>query len=125
MTELFLLQTLLCWLKTDMLWTALGGFLLLAAYQAYVAFDISFGAYLRAFCRKPTKEKLVALTFDDGPHPEHTPQVLDVLKQYDVKATFFVIGTRIAGNEDILKRIHAEGHQTGNHSFSHKNTFPF
>ena len=99
--------------------------LMIAAFVAYYAsFTISSGVYLHAFCRKSTKEKLVAFTFDDGPHPEHTSRVLDVLKQYDVKATFFVIGERIAGNEDILKRMQADGHQIGNHSFSHKKTFP-
>jgi len=102
-----------------------GVFLLLLAFYVYASFDLSFGVYLRAFCRKPAEEKFVALTFDDGPHPEHTPRVLDILKQYDVQATFFLIGGRIAGNEELVKQIHAEGHQTGNHSFSHTNTFPF
>ena len=125
MTETFLLQTSLCWLRSETLWMIFGVFLLLSAFYVYTSFDLSFGYYLRAFCRKPTNEKTVALTFDDGPHPEHTPRVLDILKQYDVQATFFLIGRRIAGNEEIVRRIHAEGHQTGNHSFSHTNTFPF
>jgi len=110
--------------ESGSLWTGLATSLTVAAFLAYASFTISFGLYLRAFCRKPTKEKLIALTFDDGPHPEYTPQVLDVLKQYDVKAVFFVIGERIAGNEGILKRMQADGHQIGNHSFSHKKTFP-
>jgi len=125
MTGTFLLQVTLCWVKSGALMAGLMSSLLFAAFYIYATFDISFGLHLRAFCRKPIKEKLLALTFDDGPHPEHTLQALDVLKQYDVKATFFVIGSRIAGHEDIVKRIHAEGHQTGNHSFTHKNTFPF
>jgi peptidoglycan/xylan/chitin deacetylase (PgdA/CDA1 family) len=112
------------WIKSSSILTGLATGLLVAAFLAYASFHISFGAYLIAFCRKPTKEKLIALSFDDGPHPEYTPQTLNILKQYDLKATFFVIGARIAGNENILKRIHTEGHQTGNHSFSHKNTFP-
>ena len=111
--------------ESGAIWTGLASGLMVIAFFTYASFSISFGLYLRAFCRKPTQEKLLALTFDDGPHPEYTPQVLDVLKQYDVKATFFVIGERIAGNEDILKRMPAEGHQIGNHSFSHKNTFPW
>ncbi len=98
--------------------------LLLIAFLIYASFSISSGIYVRAFCRKHTKAKLIALTFDDGPHPVYTPQVLDVLKQYNVKATFFVIGERITGNEDIVKRTHAEGHLVGNHSFTHKKTFP-
>ena len=106
-------------------WSGLLAFVSIAAFFTFASFTISFGLYLRAFCRKPTSEKLLALTFDDGPHTEYTPHVLDVLKQNDVKATFFVIGDRIAGNEDVLKRIHTEGHQIGNHTFSHKNTFPW
>ena len=102
----------------------IGIFLVVAAFLFYASFNISSGVYLKAFCRMSANEKQIALTFDDGPHPEHTPQVLDVLKQYNVKATFFIIGERIAGNETVLKRMLAEGHQIGNHSFSHKNTFP-
>jgi peptidoglycan/xylan/chitin deacetylase (PgdA/CDA1 family) len=98
--------------------------LLLPAFLAYASFSISSGIYVRAFCCKRTREKLIALTFDDGPHPAYTPQVLDVLKRYGVKAAFFVIGERIAGNEDVLERACVEGHRIGNHSFTHKNTFP-
>jgi len=97
---------------------------LIIALGAYASFKISLGVYIKTYCRKSTQEKMLALTFDDGPHPEHTPRVLDVLKQYHVKATFFIIGERITGNEEIVKRIHADGHQTGNHSFTHKKTFP-
>lgn len=62
-----------------------------------------------------TSEKVIALTIDDGPHAEITPQILDVLAEYDVRATFFVIGSRIAGNETIMERMVAEGHELGNH----------
>ncbi|NLJ41695.1 MAG: polysaccharide deacetylase family protein [Clostridiales bacterium] len=65
--------------------------------------------------------KQVAITFDDGPDGRFTPQVLDVLKAYDVKATFFVIGSVANDNRDILKRIHEEGHVIGSHSWGHKN----
>ena len=102
----------------------IGVFLAVIVFFVYASFSISSGIYLKALCRKSTNEKQITLTFDDGPHPEHTPQVLDILKQYDVKAMFFVVGERIAGNEAVLKRMLAEGHQIGNHSFSHKNTFP-
>ncbi|MBY5033741.1 polysaccharide deacetylase family protein [Streptococcus gallolyticus] len=61
----------------------------------------------------------IAITFDDGPSPETTPQVLDLLKKYKVKATFFVLGKNIAGNEAILKRMQAEGHEIANHSWNH------
>ena len=63
--------------------------------------------------------KKLALTFDDGPNPETTPHVLDVLRKYHIHATFFLIGENIAGNETIVKRILREGHLVGNHSFTH------
>jgi cellulose synthase/poly-beta-1,6-N-acetylglucosamine synthase-like glycosyltransferase/peptidoglycan/xylan/chitin deacetylase (PgdA/CDA1 family)/spore germination protein YaaH len=63
--------------------------------------------------------KKIALTFDDGPDPKFTPQILDVLKRENVKATFFVIGTQADNNLGILKRLYAEGHEIGNHTFTH------
>lgn len=64
--------------------------------------------------------KVAYLTFDDGLDNKVTPQVLDILKLYDVKATFFIIGNTVSKNKDILKRIVAEGHSVGNHSYSHR-----
>jgi peptidoglycan-N-acetylglucosamine deacetylase len=63
----------------------------------------------------PTRERRIALTIDDGPHPELTPQILDILAEYGVPATFFPIGKRILGNEALLERMTAEGHELGNH----------
>ena len=63
--------------------------------------------------------KMVALTFDDGPDPKTTPQALDILKKYGAKATFFMVGQNIAGNEAIVKRVHNEGHQIGIHTWDH------
>ncbi len=65
-----------------------------------------------------TREKVVALTIDDGPYPELTPEILDVLAEYGVKATFFIIGGQIPGNEALLRRIVREGHELGNHLMS-------
>lgn len=64
-------------------------------------------------------KKVIALTFDDGPNPVTTPQALETLKKYDVKATFFTLGKNIAGNEELLKKMKAEGHEIGNHSWNH------
>jgi cellulose synthase/poly-beta-1,6-N-acetylglucosamine synthase-like glycosyltransferase/peptidoglycan/xylan/chitin deacetylase (PgdA/CDA1 family) len=61
----------------------------------------------------------IAITFDDGPDPEWTPKILDVLKEKGVKATFFVIGVEAEKNPGITKRIYAEGHEIGNHTFTH------
>ena len=64
-------------------------------------------------------EKMVALTFDDGPDAKTTPQALDILKKYGVKATFFMVGQNVAGNEAIIKRVKQEGHQIGLHTWDH------
>lgn len=61
----------------------------------------------------------VALTFDDGPNSEHTKTLLDGLKKRGVKASFFLMGKNIEGNEELVKRMHDEGHLIGNHTFDH------
>lgn len=66
-----------------------------------------------------TEQKIAYLTFDDGPTKEVTPLILDVLKQYDVKATFFMLGKMIERNSDLAKRVYEEGHLLANHSYSH------
>ncbi len=63
--------------------------------------------------------KYVALTFDDGPRPDTTERLLDGLLERGAAATFFVIGQQIQGNEALLQRMEAEGHQIGNHTYSH------
>lgn len=65
------------------------------------------------------EEKVVYLTFDDGPTTGVTEKILDVLKEQDVKATFFVVGKEIIQREDVLKRIYEEGHTIGLHTYSH------
>lgn len=61
----------------------------------------------------------IALTFDDGPHPEHTPAVLDALREWGQTATFFVVGREAARHPELLQRIAAEGHTLGNHTYTH------
>ena len=65
--------------------------------------------------------KVIALTFDDGPDREWTPKVLDALKQKNVRATFFVVGANADQNLDLIKREYREGHEIGNHTYSHPN----
>jgi len=65
------------------------------------------------------KEKQVFLTFDDGPSSNVTPKILDVLKKEDIKATFFVLGTMVKSNPEVLKREKEEGHYIANHGYSH------
>ncbi len=67
-----------------------------------------------------TQSKInIAFTFDDGPHPEHTPQILDTLRQYHHRATFFVIGEKAQQYPELIERMINEGHEIGNHTFTH------
>lgn len=83
------------------------------------ACNIGSGFYMPVVCSADTEEKVIAITFDDGPLLQHTPAILDILQQEQVPAAFFCIGRRIAGQEQLLQRMDAEGHIIGNHSFSH------
>jgi len=69
--------------------------------------------------RKGKVRREIAFTFDDGPDPLYTPQVLDLLQKHQVKATFFVVGCKAEQYPEIIKRIHAEGHQIGIHNYEH------
>lgn len=69
----------------------------------------------------PRNQKYVALTFDDGPNPQHTPRLLDMLRRRNVKATFYVIGKSVAAHPEIVRRTVAEGHEIGNHTWNHPN----
>ena len=89
------------------------------ALKIYGSSCIQSDFYTHAYCDGKAPEKFIALTFDDGPNKQYTPQVLKLLAQYNAPATFFVIGKNIKGNERILKKIDAEGHIIGNHSYTH------
>jgi peptidoglycan/xylan/chitin deacetylase (PgdA/CDA1 family) len=69
----------------------------------------------------PNAENKVYLTFDDGPHPEITPWILEQLKKYDAKATFFCLGENVKKYPEIIEQILKEGHQIGNHGYAHLN----
>ena len=71
------------------------------------------------FSEVKTAQKIVALTFDDGPDPPYTGQILDILAEHQVPATFFLIGANAAKYPDLVRRIVAEGHQIGNHTYHH------
>jgi len=91
----------------------------LGAHAATGAPWIGFGREDNVFCGGDTEEKLIALTFDDGPHPKYTDQILDILKEYGVKATFFAVGENAELYPEQLKRIADEGHEIGNHTYTH------
>jgi peptidoglycan/xylan/chitin deacetylase (PgdA/CDA1 family) len=71
------------------------------------------------YFRGQTEEKIVALTFDDGPHPVYTPRVLEILEDFGVKATFFLIGRQARSYPEIVQQIRAQGHEIENHSANH------
>ena len=93
----------------------------LSSFYDQINADYLTGDDLAAYQSFEAKKhvKMVALTFDDGPDPKTTPQALDILKKYGAKATFFMVGQNIAGNEAIVKRVHNEGHQIGIHTWDH------
>ena len=94
--------------------TAVSG--LTAAGLLWLFFRPPFG---KNVVRLNTDQKVVALTYDDGPNPPYTERLLDVLAKHNVKATFFMIGNRIERHPETVHRVIAEGHQIGNHSYSH------
>lgn len=75
----------------------------------------------KVILRGSAKDRQIALTFDDGPDPRFTPQILDVLKKHHVKGTFFLMGSKVAKYPDIVRRIKREGHVIGNHTYWHPN----
>jgi len=81
--------------------------------------------FLPVVDRLPTDEPVVALTFDDGPDPEVTPRILDLLGAHGARATFFVLGERAARYPDVIRRIHREGHTVGTHTQHHHVRFHF
>ncbi|HEX4403267.1 MAG TPA: polysaccharide deacetylase family protein [Polyangia bacterium] len=68
----------------------------------------------------PSDRRAIALTFDDGPHPEYTPAVLTLLAQLQVRATFFVVGRNVTQFPDLVRRVVDEGHAVGGHTFDHR-----
>jgi peptidoglycan/xylan/chitin deacetylase (PgdA/CDA1 family) len=74
----------------------------------------------RSYQRVEVPGPYVAITFDDGPHPENTPRLLDILAERGVKATFYVIGEPVTRHPDVLRRTRAEGHEVGSHTWSHR-----
>lgn len=81
--------------------------------------------YPCAIWRMDKNEKAVYLTFDDGPIPEITPWVLDILDKYDIKATFFMVGDNIRKHPDEFRMVVEKGHRIGNHTFNHVRGFSY
>ncbi len=88
-------------------------------------FLFRFSFYLPIISRGCTGQRVVALTFDDGPDPATTPHLLNLLAAHDVPATFFVVGQRAAAHPELIKSILDAGHTIGNHSFRHDSLVAF
>lgn len=93
--------------------------LLVLAYTVAPTVLIRFGR-VYAVSRAPKGGGRIALTFDDGPDPRYTPQILDILGRYQVKACFFVVGSKARAHPELVKQIIQAGHEIGNHGFRHK-----
>lgn len=94
-------------------------------FLAIACSKIQWNFFIPAVHSINTNELKIALTFDDGPHPVYTPQVLDLLKNHEAKASFFLIGKNVKDYPFIVERIKDEGHTIENHSFSHSKTIDF
>ncbi|MGG5209676.1 polysaccharide deacetylase family protein [Chryseobacterium sp. MIQD13] len=105
-------------------WVYAACFLAFSAVVVWGSFDIELGYFVNSITHKRTKINEVALTFDDGP-TEFTPKFLDLLKENQIKATFFCIGKQIEKYPETFQRIIAEGHTIGNHTLSHSNNTGF
>lgn len=106
-----------------MLWIVL--IIIVLAVTAFLVWScatISSGVWLKAECRG--QDGNVYLTFDDGPEPGRTEEILEILSERGAKAIFFLIGSKIEGNEALVRRMLAEGHRIGIHSWSHSWKFP-
>jgi len=79
--------------------------------------------HVGVFYNGASNKRTVGLTFDDGPHPEYTPAILDILAHYDVRASFFVVAERALKYPDIVRRIVADGHSLGSHSNTHRHAW--
>ncbi|MCM3727921.1 polysaccharide deacetylase family protein [Neobacillus cucumis] len=88
----------------------------------FVPFLLTAGAGIGVLKRKDASER-IAFTFDDGPNPIYTPQLLDLLKKNKIKATFFVVGFKAEKYPELITRMHAEGHLIGMHNYVHKSNW--
>lgn len=104
-------------------WVVLIPIIIYIAALAIGSIKIGLNFYFKSANGIKTKEKIIAITFDDGPHPEITPKLLDILKQENTPATFFCIGQKIEAHPNVVKVIHKDGHLIGNHSHTHHRWF--
>jgi peptidoglycan/xylan/chitin deacetylase (PgdA/CDA1 family) len=118
----FLIAIVLLFFDVRLALIPLAGFLLLCTAAPFFP---HFGFYLPIISRGTSGKKAVAFTFDDGPDPLSTPEVLRLLLKHQVKATFFVTGKKAAEHPELIKEILLHGHSIGNHSYIHNNLVMF
>jgi peptidoglycan/xylan/chitin deacetylase (PgdA/CDA1 family) len=94
-------------------------FFLYSLILFYGCYYIGSNFFIKVICSAVTDKKQIAISFDDGPATSFTEEILEVLKRHHIKAAFFCIGNRIAGNEELLLHLYNEDHLIGNHSYSH------
>ena len=124
-TILFLLAIAICVLWHQPFYTYITLTLIYLGITSWGVFDVRLSYFVKTqYFLKGRPAQTIALTFDDGPS-ELTPQFLDLLQRYDAKAVFFCIGEQVQKYPEIIRRMQAEGHLIGNHTFSHqpKNLF--
>jgi peptidoglycan-N-acetylglucosamine deacetylase len=101
------------------IWFYIGIVIAAIALLAYGSISIRSGFYCPVINSVASGDKVIALTFDDGPDEQVTPQVLDLLKKHQVKAAFFCVGSRVMKHPNLIERVDKEGHIIGSHGFSH------
>ena len=93
--------------------------LAVAGLVAVAVWLVYFPPFVESHRRISTDDRVVAITYDDGPNPPHTERLLEVLERHGAKATFFVIGRHVELHPETVRRVVRAGHQVGNHSYSH------
>ena len=128
LTALFWYVIQVLWVKSKVRWVKISIFLFSVALAIGALFTGFFFYVHHGIGHQPDifrsgdrKSNMVALTFDDGPSAEFTPAILDILKEYGVTATFFMVGSHVEKYPEIAMRIVEEGHEIGNHTYSHRN----
>lgn len=104
-------------------WALVLVFLACAAVIGLLVTSARTQLFVRTIFRGPGSSRAVAFTFDDGPDPTYTTQILDALREHDAKATFFVIGKAAEAHPELVRRIVADGHLVASHTYSHSHTF--
>jgi peptidoglycan/xylan/chitin deacetylase (PgdA/CDA1 family) len=107
-----------------MFWLILLIILSAIAFITFGAFKLCANIFLKSVCTI-NADKAIAITFDDGPHPDYTPKLLGLLRDHNVKASFFLIGKEVEAYPEIVKRIAEEGHTIGLHSYAHTYNYGF